>query len=192
MSRLYYSVLWAASIFGDSSGATPAHSTICEHIEAEIPKRISYPASSAYTAAQSSYYSGQESELKPGCIFSPQSASEVSHFIELLTADAKDNQSGSYSPQFAIRGGGHSVFPGAANIDGGITVDMRAMDAVVLSDDKKVASIGAGGIWSEIYPQIEPFNLTLAGGRVAGVGVGGFTTGGELRVCFECGRLINF
>lgn len=180
MSPLYPKLLWAASFLGRAFRADPIESIACKRIDSEIPNRVSYPASSAYIAAQSQYYSGQESELRPACIFSPQNTSEVSHFIKLMTVDAEGTRLSSFSPQFAIRGGGHSVWSGAANIDGGITIDMRAMNSVVLSDDQKVASIGAGGIWSVIYPQIEPYNLTVAGGRVAGVGLGGFLTGGEL------------
>lgn len=53
------------------------------------------------------------------------------------------------------------------------------MNAVVLSDDEKVAQLGPGGIFSEIYPQFVPYNLTIMGGRAPGIAVGGFVIRGE-------------
>ncbi len=116
--------------------------------------------------------------MKPSCIFSPQDASEVSQFIKLMNPGRQDDTADA-APRIAIRSGGHTIWKGAANIDGGITVDLRSMNSLVLSHDKKVASIGAGGVWSDIYPQLVPYNLTVMGGRVPGIGVGGFSTGGR-------------
>lgn len=48
-----------------------------------------------------------------------------------------------------------------------------------MSADEKPASVGGGSIWSEnVYPNLEPHNLTVAGGRSEGIGVGGYVTGG--------------
>lgn len=148
----------------------------CELIKSKIPDRISYPQSSAYDESISSYYSGQEKDIQPGCIFSPRDTSEVSEFVSLVTSHVDGC---SELPKFAIRSGGHMIWPGSANIEAGITVDLRAMNSLTLNEDKSVASIGAGGIWSEIYPQLVPHNLTVMGGRVSGIGVGGFSTGGK-------------
>lgn len=176
-SKLSLGFIWATSLLRPLEP-----SSICEVIDRSIPNRTSYPANPCYTNALSSYYSGQESELKPQCIFTPTDASEVSRFVTLISADVRDGQNASSPTRFAIRSGGHAVFPAAANVDGGITVDLRALNSLVLSDDRKTATIGAGAIWSEIYPQLVPYNVTVMGGRVAGVGAGGFLTGGELRV----------
>ncbi|POS68898.1 hypothetical protein DHEL01_v212709 [Diaporthe helianthi] len=85
--------------------------------------------------------------MSPGCIFRPTSTQDVAAFVKSVT---KYNDT-----QFAIRGGGHTLWTGAANINGGITVDMR------LIEDTK----------------LEEYNLTVMGGRVPGIGVGGFATG---------------
>lgn len=171
--------MWAASLLRAPGGPG---SSLCERIDSSIPDTISYSTSVRYNDSLSSYYSGQESELQPECVFTPRDTSEVSLFIKLITADAAgDGQSYGIQPQLAIRSGGHAVFAGAANIEGGITIDLRALDSFVLSEDRKTASIGTGEVWSEIYPKLVPYNLTVMGGRVAGVGVGGFLTGGELR-----------
>ena len=151
----------------------------CSLVESQIPQRIFYPVSPTYNESLSSYYSAQESDLQPACIFTPTDAAEVSMFIKIINRKAGDSARRATRPRFAIRSGGHTIWAGAANIEGGITVDMRSMNSLVLSPDKKVAMLGVGGIWSEIYEQLVPYNLTVMGGRVAGIGVGGLATGGE-------------
>ena len=54
------------------------------------------------------------------------------------------------------------------------------MNSVNLSEDKKVVSLGTGGIWSDAYAKLVSFNLTVMGGRVEGIGIGGLATGGML------------
>lgn len=154
---------------------------ICKLIESRLPGRIVYPDTSVYRQSLSSYYTGQERDLEPGCIFRPTKTAEVSRFVKLITGNGKY---GPPTPQFAIRGGGHSLFSGAANIDGGVTVDMRSMKSVMLNQDRTVASVGGGAIFSDVYPQLVPYNLTVMGGRVPGIAVGGFTTGGKYS-CFS-------
>ncbi len=173
-----YVTISRVSWFVFGAVAASQSTTLCETADSQIPDRISYPDSAAYDASLSSYYSGQEKDLKPGCIFTPESTSEVARFIKLAAA-RNDLAHGSPPPQFAIRSGGHTIWTGAANIEGGITVDLRSMNAVVLSEDRTVASLSAGGVWSDIYPQLDPYNLTVMGGRVSGIGVGGFSTGGK-------------
>ncbi|KAI4253055.1 MAG: hypothetical protein L6R42_007718 [Xanthoria sp. 1 TBL-2021] len=150
---------------------------ICQEVASRLPGRISYPADPVYISSRQSYYSGFERILAPGCIFRPINTAEVSQFIKLVTAGSQYRNT-SQLPKFAVRGGGHTLFSGAANIDGGVTIDLREIKSLVLSQDRKVAAIGGGAVWSNIYPQLVPYNLTVMGGRVPGVGVGGFATGG--------------
>ncbi len=106
-------------------------------------------------------------------------STEVSKFMRLVTkkiAGCND------TPKFAIRGGGHTIWSGAANNNHGITMDLRAMNEVILNDDRTVATLGAGGIWSDIYPQLVPHKVTVMGGRVSGIGVGGLATGGKFDI----------
>lgn len=164
---------------------TNATTTVCGRIESQLPGRISYPGNLVYTDSLSSYYSEQERELDPGCIFTPTSTTDVSRFVKLITANGAD---GSSIPQFAIRSGGHTYFAGAANIEGGITVDMRGMQNVTFNEDFTVASIGGGAIWSDaVYPYLVAHNLTAAGARLPGIGIGGFVTGGKyFSACSHC------
>lgn len=149
--------------------------SLCQQIDSKLSGRISYPGSSVYKSSLSTYYTGEERDLEPGCIFRPADTFDVSQFVKLVAA--KNRTSGA---EFAFRCGGHSFFAGAANIDGGVTVDLRSLDSFELSADRRTASVGGGTIWSEnVYPNLVPNDLIVAGGRIPGVGVGGFVTGGR-------------
>ena len=99
----------------------------------------------------------------------PTSSTQVSIAVKVLAAGAC---------QFAIRSGGHTPWPGASNIQNGVTIDLRAMKSVTLSKDRTVAAVGPGATWAEVYQALDPLGVAVGGGRAAGVGVGGLTTGG--------------
>ena len=71
------------------------------------------------------------------------------------------------------------MFAGASNAIGGITIDLKYLNSVQLSEDQATASIGPGNRWREVYKVLEPEGLTVVGGRVSDVGVGGYILGGK-------------
>lgn len=87
--------------------------------------------------------------------------------------------------QFAVRGAGHTPWPGAANIQGGVTIDLAGLNAVDVSPNRRVTGIGGGNRWIDVYTKLDALGLSVPGGRVAGVGVGGLTTGGEIRISYD-------
>ena len=149
-------------------------SVSCSALSSVLHGKVSYPSDAAYNASISSYWF-QEARLTPKCVVSPTSASDVALIIKTLAGKRGSNSNLSY---FAIRSGGHTPFAGAANIENGVTIDLRAMSAVNLSTNHTITSAGAGTRWDAIYEKLQPLNLTVVGGRVAGLGVGGLTTGG--------------
>jgi hypothetical protein len=67
---------------------------------------------------------------------------------------------------------------GASNIDSGVAFDLSVMRETRLIDDGKAVWLGPGATWSDVYAFLDPFNLTVSGGRVGHVGVGGYVLGG--------------
>jgi hypothetical protein len=133
---------------------------------------VSLPGSAAYNASLSSYFALQSSTVQPLCFVSPQTASDVSAAIGSLTSDG--------SCEFAIRSGGHMWFPGASSTQNGVTVDLRGINSIDLSADKSTVSVGPGATWDAVYAKLDPLGLSVAGGRIAGVGVAGLTLGGGI------------
>ncbi|KAI0140423.1 FAD-binding domain-containing protein [Xylariaceae sp. FL1272] len=120
----------------------------------------------------SRYWSVQQSkDTKPRCFFQPKNAEEVSITVLLSRAT---------QCPFAVKGGGHAAFKGASNSDGGITIDFIRMNHVIPSSDRKTASLGPGNTWHNVYSNLEKYNLTMVGGRVASVGIGGLLLGGGI------------
>ncbi|RYE88046.1 MAG: FAD-binding oxidoreductase, partial [Hyphomicrobiales bacterium] len=79
--------------------------------------------------------------------------------------------------QIAVRGGGHGV-AGNALAEGGLVIDLRAMNAVSVDGEDRVAEVGGGATMSHLDRGTEPYGLATTGGRVSTTGVGGFTLGG--------------
>ncbi|KAF2744284.1 Glucooligosaccharide oxidase [Sporormia fimetaria CBS 119925] len=81
--------------------------------------------------------------------------------------------------KFAVRSGGHSPNPGASSTgEPGILIDLQNLKQVSLSADKKAVSLGPGGRWGEVYAALDPSGLSVIGGRIPQVGVGGLILGG--------------
>lgn len=119
---------------------------------------------------ESGYWSNQQAEVDPYCIFLPSSSVQVA--VALLLSRLTECP-------FAIKSGGHAAFAGASNIEGGITINFANLNEVTLSSDKSIASVGPGNTWFDVYHSLEPDNLMVIGGRVAAIGVGGLTLGGK-------------
>jgi len=59
------------------------------------------------------------------------------------------------------------------------------------------AKVGTGQLGEEVYQALEPFNVSIAVGRISGVGVGGFTLGGGYswttnQVGLSCDTVVEF
>jgi FAD/FMN-containing dehydrogenase len=80
---------------------------------------------------------------------------------------------------FAAKSGGHAAFAGASSVEGGITISFANLKDVSLSKDKKIASIEPGNTWGPVYEQLAKSDVSVIGGRLYNIGVGGLTTGGK-------------
>lgn len=153
---------------------------------------ILLPGSTGYIESLSSYFSPQAAAVLPACFTTPQTVTDVSALIKVLTSSENGGPH-----EFAIRAGGHTWFANANSAPGGITIDLRGLNSVALSADKSSVSIGTGATWDAVYGMLDPLGLSVAGGRVAGVGVGGLTLGGGIsffspRKGWTCNQVTSF
>ena len=55
---------------------------------------------------------------------------------------------------------------------------MRRFRKIVYHPNKQTVDVGSGLLWDDVYKTLEPYNRSVMGGRVKGVGVAGLTLGG--------------
>ncbi|KAH9209051.1 FAD binding domain-containing protein [Leptodontidium sp. 2 PMI_412] len=146
-------------------------SLACSFLSFALPGQIAYPGSTVYNFEESRYWSVQQQSNSPTCRFSPTDAVGVSVAVLALRVT---------QCKFAVKSGGHATFAGASNIDAGVTIDLINFNQVAVSANKKETAVGAGNIWHDVYNYLQPKGLTVIGGRVSAIGVGGLTTGGGM------------
>ncbi|KAF1951058.1 FAD-binding domain-containing protein [Byssothecium circinans] len=156
-----------------------------------LPDAVFTPGSDAYAESVYSYFSSL-AQLKPALVITPQNAADVSTIIKILKPFVDGR-----GVKIAIKSGGATPTPGAANIDGGITIDLKHLTGIKLSADRKLVTLGVGETWGSVYAALESFALVVAGGRSSRSSVGGQITNGGLswlspQVGFSCDQVTSF
>ena len=141
----------------------------CVALAEALPGKVSLPSSAAYDTGNT-YWSGNQAAT-PRCFVSPETTKDVSVALRTLT---------SLQAPFTVKGGGHSYFAGASNIEDGVTVDVGKLRELKLSRDHGTISVGAGNRWIDVYQTLDPFHLSVVGGQAGDVGVSGLTLGGGI------------
>ncbi|KAL8718736.1 MAG: hypothetical protein Q9181_008161, partial [Wetmoreana brouardii] len=153
-------------------------STVSAALAHALPGSVFFGPHPVFVESIQSYWAMQERDIVPQCIVRPRTAEEAATAVTILKRDYDERTSHSESPLLlAVRSGGHSPIPGAANINGGIVIDLRLLNNVVTSDDRSSVAIGTGARWLDVSNTLDRMGLAVAGGRNSAVGVGGLTLG---------------
>ncbi|CAG9992145.1 unnamed protein product [Clonostachys byssicola] len=144
----------------------------CDALEsiAELRGKVYLSGSDAYADRIDTYFS-KSAALEPWCMVLPSTTEDVSLIIKALVAN---------ECPFGVRSGGHSSHPLSNSVEKGITVDFGHMNATTWNSEKGLVSIQPGSRWQDVYDVLTPHGITVAGGRVGSVGVGGLLSGGGI------------
>ena len=125
-----------------------------------IPDTNTYPCQRSSTCTES-----------PSFVVLPRSSSEVSLVLKVINA---------LRLTFAVRSGGHSPNPGwSSTQQPGLVIDLRSLNQISVTDDKVIVTLGPGALWGDVYETLDKHEITVTGGRIPSVGVGGLILGGE-------------
>ncbi|KAH8694268.1 FAD binding domain protein [Talaromyces proteolyticus] len=170
--------------------AAPQHcNVLCSVLAGFFPDQtITSQESQLFANWTGSFWSQQQEATTPRCIFQPSSSIEVSSGLLLAQL---------FTCPFAIKSGGHAAFSGSSSVQNGLNIDLSKLNAITLNKDHSVASIGAGNRWVDVYNYLQPYNISVVGGRVSDIGVGGLTTGGGISFFSQiygwaCDNVVNY
>ncbi|MCJ1250543.1 hypothetical protein MMC30_007771 [Trapelia coarctata] len=194
MRFMLFNVISIPFVAAGKSQRTLIQNNCCASLSQDLGRKVAYPSRPLYNDSLSSYWSKQEQELMPSCIVTPESEEDVSSAVRVLTRSSHKSIG---QCKFAIKGGGHTMWAGAANIDDGVTIDLGALNDVAVNKARNVAFVGAGARWLNVYSRLDSLGLSVVGGRDSDVGVAGLTLGGGLsyfspRFGFVCDNVVNY
>jgi hypothetical protein len=160
-------------------------------ISANLSHIVHFPSSSSYPSLVQGSWT-KNTQRSPFCFAVPNTATEVSQIVLALQSAGR----GAGNSHIAIRSGGHGS-DSQNSITDGIILDLTHLNATTYDATTKVASIGTGARWGNVYSDVQKHGVSVTGGRQSVVGVGGLTLGGGVgwttpRTGFACDNVVNF
>ncbi len=136
-------------------------------IPESLRSRAVEPGDSGYARVRSTYLRGGS----PGLVLRPADASQVIEALAFARAQPV---------AMAVRSGGHGI-SGRSTNDGGIVIDLAALDSIeVLDESSRLVRIGPGARWMTVAAELSRHGWALSSGDYGGVGVGGLATAGGI------------
>lgn len=78
---------------------------------------------------------------------------------------------------FGVKSGGHSVNRGFSSTCG-VQVSLARFNTFNVNTEAQTVELGPSLLWDDVYERLEPYGVTVIGGRIPEVGVGGLILGG--------------
>ncbi|KAI3607394.1 hypothetical protein WG66_004638 [Moniliophthora roreri] len=170
-----------------SAAPSGGYTETCKEIEERVSSAsaVAYPGSEQYEIDIFHPYSSSAQES--ACTVQPGTPEDAALILSIV---------GERQTPYGVKSGGHTTNPGWSSSPGVLIVTSRFND-VSYDASTNVASVGPGQTGEQVYQKLEPFNVSVALGRVKGVGVGGFTLGGGYswttnQVGLSCDTVVAF
>ncbi|WP_409141951.1 LLM class flavin-dependent oxidoreductase [Cellulosimicrobium sp. RS] len=142
-----------------------------DDVPASLAERAVEPGDAAYAGVRSNYLRGGS----PGLVLRPRDTAEVVEALAFARAQPVTRR-----VPLSVRSGGHGI-SGRSTNDGGIVLDLAALDQVeVLDDATRLVRVGPGARWGGVAAALAPRGWAITSGDSGGVGVGGLATAGGI------------
>ncbi|KAH3911295.1 hypothetical protein HBH56_132870 [Parastagonospora nodorum] len=176
MDRVFRGALVALALGAPLATAAPDQATTqaCTEIKNALPGKVLTTGLLAveYAYEKQQYWSMTQRSTDPACIVQPVSAEDVSAVVKILLKYP--------TVKMATRSGGHDPNVGHNGVEDGVLITMTDMVGATYDATKGVAYVKPGGEWNDVIGDLEPSGVTMLGGRLGIVGVGGLLLGGGL------------
>jgi FAD binding domain len=150
----------------DGQSAAPLDASAIRRFASGITGRVLTAESPEYESSRLVF--NRAFDRRPALIVRCACASDVARAL---------NFSQSRHLPLAVRGGGHSRV-GFSVCDGGVVIDLSAMNRVEVDAGKRVARAGAGALVRDLDQATQRFSLATTSGGCPTVGISGLTLGG--------------
>lgn len=163
-------------LWGLGALAAPSASTLqaCADMDAALPSDqvIHSTMSIQYHLQTAKYWSTALRDVDPACIVLPTSAAQVSSAVQVLNRYP--------DVEFAVKSGGHDPNVGHATVQDGVLVAFHDLVGATYDAEANLAHVKPGGEWNDVIGDLEPSGVTIVGGRLGLVGVGGYLLQGGI------------
>jgi alkanesulfonate monooxygenase SsuD/methylene tetrahydromethanopterin reductase-like flavin-dependent oxidoreductase (luciferase family) len=137
-------------------------------VPASLQSRAVEPGDAEYFAVRANYMRGGA----PGLVLRPENVEQVAEAVRFAAAQPEI--------PLGVRSGGHGI-SGRSTNDGGIVIDLGALNAIeVLDESRRLVRIGPGARWGDVAAALVEFGWGITSGDYGGVGVGGIGTAGGI------------
>jgi FAD/FMN-containing dehydrogenase len=137
-------------------------------LESRLTGELVRPADGAYDSVRR-IWNGRY-DACPALIVRAANAQDVVHAVTFARE---------HDLPLSVRSGGHSM-AGQSTNDGGMMIDLSAMNAIEVDPERGTARIEPGLTWGEVAEAAGEHGLALTSGDMMSVGVGGLTLGGGI------------
>lgn len=172
------SLLFVLFLHLSNASATLSALSACRAISNAVPGRVAWPLSFQYHSEIRSYWSSALHEVKPACVVRPRSVDEVSAAIKVLNKYP--------DVVFAAKSGGHDPNPGHATAHNGVLITMKDISGTTYDQAKKLAYVKPGGEWNDVISTLQPYNVTVVGGRLGRLPFSQFILRLGAKACRHC------
>jgi FAD/FMN-containing dehydrogenase len=135
-------------------------------LRSQLDGELITPDDSSYDDARQVFFKGWD--RRPLAVAQVANASDVARVVTAARETGLD---------LAVRSGGHSR-PGYGTVDGGLVIDLSAMNKTEVDADAKIAWVETGSTAGQFTTATAEHNLIAGLGDTGSVGIGGITLAG--------------